>query len=67
VEGRRPRGRRGRWLLLPGHQQGRAAPGRGPALAGVPLLRRGTEPLPRRWSPSGPCRRHGPGRLDQQG
>ena len=60
LEGRRPGQRRRRRLLLPGHQRGRAAPGRGSALGGVPLLRRGPEPAgspaaparcgPRRWS-----------------
>ena len=41
-----------RRLLLPGHQQGRPAPGRRPALGGVPLLRRGPEPLARPVAPA---------------
>ena len=40
-----PAERRRRRLLLPGHQQGRPAPGGRPAVAGVPLQRRGPEPL----------------------
>ena len=45
LAGRRPAERRGRRLLLPGDQQGRTASGRRPAVAGVPLQRRGAEPL----------------------
>ena len=51
LEGRRARRGRGRRLLLPGDQRRRAAPGGGPALAGVPLQRRGPEPLARRAVP----------------
>ena len=40
-------------LLLPGDQQGRSAPCRGSALAGVPLQRRGPEPLPEGPRPTG--------------
>ena len=59
--------RRGRRrLLLPGDQQGRPAPGRRPAVAGVPLLRRGPEPVPQGRRPSGARRRDGQGRHDRR-
>ncbi len=59
------RGRRR--LLLPGDQQGRAASGRRPAVAGVPLQRRGPEPLRRRRSAAGACRRDAAGGHHRQG
>ena len=59
--------RGGRLLLRAGDQQGRAAPGGRPAVAGVPLLRRGPEPLAQGRRPAGPRRRHGEGRHDRQG
>ena len=46
---------------------GRAAPGRCPAVGGVPLLRRGPEPLARGRCPADPRRRDGQGRHDRQG
>ena len=45
-----------------GRQRGRPAPGRRAAVAGVPLLRRGPEPVAQGWRPSGPLRRHEEGR-----
>ena len=65
-ERRRDRQARRRWkvvvpedavvarLLLPGDQRGRPAPGGRPAVGGVPLQRRGPEPLARRRRPPGP-------------
>ena len=67
LEGRRSRERRRRRLLLPGDQRRRAAPGRRPAVAGVPLLRRGAEPLAQGRRPPGACRRDGRGRHDRPG
>ena len=67
LEGRRPGERPARRLLLPGDQQGRAAPGRGPAVGGVPVLRRGAEPVARRWRPAGPRGRDAEGRHARQG
>ena len=49
-------------LLLPGDQQGRSPPCRSSALAGVPLQRRGSEPLPEGPRPPGALRRDGQGR-----
>ena len=46
----------------PGDQQGRPAPGGRPAVAGVPLLRRGPEPLAQGRRPAGPRGRDGEGR-----
>ena len=68
LEGRRAR----RTRVVGGYyfqadQQGRPAPGGRAAVAGVPLLRRGPEPVPRRRGPPGPRRRHGEGRHDRQG
>ena len=57
---------RGR-LLLPGDQQGRSPPCRGSALAGVPLQRRGSEPLPEGPRPTGARGRDGEGRNGRQG
>ena len=54
VEDGRPRGGRRRGLLLPGDQRRRPAPGRRAAVAGVPLQRRGPEPLAQGRCPSGP-------------
>ena len=48
-------------LLLPGDQQGRSPPCRGSALAGVPLQRRGSEPLPEGPRPTGARGRDGKG------
>ena len=45
-------------LLRPGDQQGRPAPGRRPPVAGVPLQRRGPEPLPEGLRPPGAAARH---------
>ena len=59
--------RRGRLVLRAGDQQGRPAPRRRPAVAGVPLLRRGPEPVAQGWRASGAGRRHGQGRHDRQG
>ena len=67
VEDGRPRGGRRRGLLLPGDQRRRAAPGRRAAVAGVPLQRRGPEPLAQGWRPSGPRRRDGRGRHHRRG
>ena len=68
LEGRRSQRRRtGRGLLLPGDQQGRPAPGRRATVGGVPLQRRGPEPLARGRCPSGARRRHGRGRHHRQG
>ena len=54
-------------LLLPGHQRRRAAPGRRAAVAGVPLQRRGPEPVARRAVParSAPTRWPRPARSTQ--
>ena len=62
-----PLGGRDRRLLLPGDQRRRPAPGRGPALGGVPLQRRGPEPLAQGRRPPGPRRRDGRGRHDRPG
>ena len=51
-----------RQLLQPGDQQVRPAPGRGPAVGGVPLQRRGPEHLAQGPVPPGPARRHAGGR-----
>ena len=57
LAGRRPAERRGRRLLLPGDQQGRPASRGRAAVAGVPLQRRGPEPLRRGRGPAGARRR----------
>ena len=51
LEDRRPGGGRRRGLLLPGHQRRRPAPRRRAPVAGVPLQRRGPEPVARRAAP----------------
>ena len=56
-----------RRLLLPGDQQGRPPPRRRAALAGVPLQRRGPEPLPEGSRPAGACGRDGEGGHRRQG
>ena len=58
LEGRRPRRRQVRPVLLAGDQQGRPAPGRRPPVAGVPLQRRGPEPLAEGLRPPGAAARH---------
>ena len=55
-----------RWLLLPGDQQGRTSPCGGPALAGVPLQRRGAEPFPEGPRATGARGRDGKGRHRRQ-
>ena len=62
VGGQRPERRAVRRLLQPGHQQVRPAPGGGPALAGVPLQRRGAEHLAEGRRPAGPAAGDGGGR-----
>ena len=59
-------GHRIRRLLQPGHQRRRSAPGRRSPVAGVPLQRRGAEPVARRWRTPRSCRRHGRGRNDRR-
>ena len=51
-----PEGGRHRRLLLPGDQRRRPAPGRRAAVAGVPVLRRGPEPVAQGRRPAGPRR-----------
>ena len=63
----RPLRRALRQLLQPGDQQVRPAPGGCPALAGVPLQRRGPEHLARGRRPPGPAAGHGGGRHRRQG
>ena len=58
LAGRRPAGEPGRRLLLPGDQQGRPASRGRPAVAGVPLQRRGAEPLRRGRGAAGAGRQH---------
>jgi hypothetical protein len=67
VEGRRARGGRARLLLHAGDQRRRSAPGRRPAVAGVPLLRRGPEPVAQGLRPAGARGRHGRGRHARRG
>ena len=67
VERRRSHGRPVRPVLRPGDQQERAAPGRGPALAGVPLLRRGPEPLAAGQVAAGAAQRDAAGGHGRQG
>ena len=62
LEGRRPGRRRGGRLLLPGDQRRRPAPERRTPVGGVPVLRRGPEPVAGRGRPPRPGRRHGRGR-----
>ena len=62
LAGQRPERRALRRLLQPGDQQVRPAPGGGPALAGVPLQRRGPEHLAEGRRPAGPAARDGGGR-----
>ena len=66
LEGVRTVQRARRWLLLPGDQQGRTPPCRSPALAGVPLQRRGAEPLPEGPRATGARGRDGKGRHRRQ-
>ncbi len=56
-----------RGLLLPGDQRRRPAPGRRAAVAGVPLQRRGPEPLAGGRRPADPRRRHGRGGHHRRG
>ena len=55
-----------RAVLLPGHQQGRPAPGGRPPVAGVPLQHRGPEPVAQGVRPPGADDRHGEGRHPRQ-
>jgi len=57
----------GRRLLRSGHQQGRPSPRRGAPVAGVPLLRRGPEPVAQGWRTTGARRGHGRSGHDRQG
>ena len=70
LEGVHPAERPPGWLLRAGHQQERTAPGRGPAVGGVPLLagRLGrAEPLARRGRPAGGAGRDAGQWFHQQG
>ena len=64
-EQRRAVGGPDRRLLLPGDQRRRPAPGGGPPVGGVPLQRRGPEPLARGRGSSGPGRGDGRRRHDR--
>ncbi len=66
LEGVRAVQRARRRLLLPGDQQGRAPPRRGPPLAGVPVQRRGPEPVPEGPRPTRARRGDGKGGHDRQ-
>ena len=61
-----PGGRADRRLLLPGDQRRRTPPGRRAALGGVPLQRRGPEPLARGRGTPRARRRHGRRRHHRQ-